>query len=140
MFDEIVISGIAGRYPASDTIDDLRNNLFDNKDLVIEDQTRWPTGLYNLPRRQGNISDINRFDAQFFGIHGKQVNAMDPQIRILLEKTYEAVLDSGQILQRLTAEFTTTNINVYTKLYVISTWVYIKTQTLCLIPHGELFQ
>ena len=92
---DIVISGIAGRYPGSDSIDQLRDNLFDKKDLITEDESRWPSGLYGLPKREGKISNINKFDAQFFGIHGKQVNGMDAQQRILLEKTYEAIMDSG---------------------------------------------
>ena len=95
MYEKIVISGIAGRYPGSDSIDQLRDNLFDNKDLITEDDSRWPPGLYGLPKRHGKVSNINKFDAQFFGIHGKQVNAMDSQLRILLEKTYEAIMDSG---------------------------------------------
>ena len=95
MFFDIVISGIAGRYPGSDSIDQLRDNLYDNRDLITEDESRWPPGLYGLPKRQGKVSDINKFDAQFFGIHGKQVNRMDAQQRILLEKTYEAIMDSG---------------------------------------------
>ena len=40
-------------------------------------------------------SDIYKFDAQFFGVNAKQVEGMDCRIRILLEKTYEAILDSG---------------------------------------------
>ena len=92
---DIVISGIAGRYPGSHSLDELRDNLFLNKDLVTEDQSRWPSGLYGVPKRAAKISDVNKFDAQFFGVHGIQVNHMDPQIRILLEKAYEAILDSG---------------------------------------------
>lgn len=95
MSEDIVISGIAGRYPGCDSIDELRDKLFNNKDLITEDESRWPPGLYGLPRRHGKLSNIDKFDAQFFGIHGKQVNAMDPQLRVLLETTYEAILDSG---------------------------------------------
>ena len=95
MSNDIVISGIAGRYPGSDSIDQLRDNLFANKDLVIDDNQRWPSDLSGVRNSRGTLRNIDRFDAQFFGINGKQVNAMDPQLRILLEVAFEAVLDSG---------------------------------------------
>jgi len=48
-----------------------------------------------MPRRCGKLKDLTKFDASFFGVHPKQANAMDPQLRMLLEVTYEALLDSG---------------------------------------------
>ena len=44
----------------------------------------------------GKLRDPSRFDAEFFGIHGKQANSMDPQGRLLLETTYEAIIDAGK--------------------------------------------
>ena len=41
---EVVISGIAGRYPESDNVDELRDNLFNNVDMVTCDDRRWPPG------------------------------------------------------------------------------------------------
>lgn len=52
-------------------------------------------GLYGLPRRMGKLKDLSRFDASFFGVHSKQANTMDPQLRMLLEVTYEAIVDGG---------------------------------------------
>ena len=95
MNDDIVISGVAGRFPESDNIDELRDNLFKNVDMITEDERRWPLGLYGLPTRSGKIKDLSKFDAQFFGVHGKQANLMDPQARLLLELTYEAMVDAG---------------------------------------------
>ena len=85
MKDDIVISGISGRFPESDNIDELRDNLYNNVDMVTEDERRWPFGLYGLPTRGGKIKDSTKFDAQFFEVHGKQANLMDPQGRLLLE-------------------------------------------------------
>jgi len=93
--EEIVISGISGRFPESDNLDELAKNLFDNVDMITEDDRRWPRGLYGLPTRAGKIKDLSKFDAQFFGVHGKQANLMDPQARLLLELTYEAMVDAG---------------------------------------------
>ena len=52
-------------------------------------------GLFGLPRRCGKIKDLTKFDASFFGVHPKLANVMDPQLRILLEVTYEALVDAG---------------------------------------------
>lgn len=42
--DEIVISGISGRFPESNSIAEFRENLFAGKDLVTDDERRWPNG------------------------------------------------------------------------------------------------
>jgi len=41
--EEIVISGIAGRFPHSDNMNQLKEKLFDKIDLV-RDQNRWQIG------------------------------------------------------------------------------------------------
>lgn len=74
--EDIVISGISGRFPESDNLDELTKNLFENIDMITEDERRWPKGLYGLPSRAGKIKDLSKFDAQFFGVHGKQANLM----------------------------------------------------------------
>ena len=43
--DDIVISGIAGRFPESDNIDQLAENLLNNVDMVTCDDRRWPLGI-----------------------------------------------------------------------------------------------
>jgi fatty acid synthase len=53
-------------------------------------------GYHGLPKRGGKLKDISKFDAAFFGVHGKQANGMDPQLRLLLEVTYEALIDAGE--------------------------------------------
>ena len=42
--EAIVISGIAGRFPHSDNMDQLRENLFNKIDLVKADHNRWKMG------------------------------------------------------------------------------------------------
>lgn len=42
--------------------------------------------------------DISKFDAAFFGVPPKLVDNMDPQLRIMLELTHEALIDSGNYL------------------------------------------
>lgn len=42
--NEIVISGIAGKYPDSDNLEELKQNLFNKVDLISDDDRRWSTG------------------------------------------------------------------------------------------------
>jgi len=42
--DEIVISGISGRFPESNSIAEFKENLFAGVDLVTDDERRWPSG------------------------------------------------------------------------------------------------
>jgi fatty acid synthase, animal type len=94
-YEDIVISGMSGRFPESDNIEEFADNLYNGVDMVNETEKRWPSGLYGLPSRNGTLKDISRFDSEVFGIHAKQVENMDPQSRLLLEVTYEAICDSG---------------------------------------------
>uniref|UniRef100_A0A224X4N0 Fatty acid synthase n=1 Tax=Panstrongylus lignarius TaxID=156445 RepID=A0A224X4N0_9HEMI len=93
--EDIVISGISGRFPESANMEEFRKNLMEGIDMVTDDERRWPAGLNGLPRRTGKIKDLSKFDASFFGVHAKQAEVMDPQLRMLLEATYEALIDAG---------------------------------------------
>ncbi|CAN9508637.1 unnamed protein product [Ophioblennius macclurei] len=93
--EDIVIAGISGRLPESDNLQEFWENLINGVDMVTEDDRRWKPGLYGLPRRNGKLKDISHFDAAFFGVHPKQANTMDPQLRLMLETTYEAIVDGG---------------------------------------------
>ena len=55
-------------------------------------------GSHGLPAESGILMDISKFDAAFFGVPPKLVDNMDPQLRIMLELTHEALVDSGIIL------------------------------------------
>ncbi|XP_041363356.1 fatty acid synthase-like [Gigantopelta aegis] len=93
--EDIVISGISCRLPESDNMEEFREHLVLSEDMVTEDNRRWEPGYLGLPSRNGKLKDISKFDAQFFGVHPKQADSMDPQLRILLEVAYEAIVDSG---------------------------------------------
>ncbi|XP_050064418.1 fatty acid synthase-like [Aphis gossypii] len=93
--NEIVISGISGRFPECNSTEEFKQKLYNNADLLTIDNRRWSPGMYGVPARTGKLKEISKFDAEFFGIHSKLANAMDVQLRILLEVTHEAILDAG---------------------------------------------
>ncbi|EDW67835.2 fatty acid synthase [Drosophila virilis] len=93
--DEIVISGMAGKFPNSKNITEYEYNLYNKIDMVDDDERRWRHFNPEIPKRSGKISNLEKFDATFFGVHFKQAHTMDPQTRILIETAYEAVIDAG---------------------------------------------
>lgn len=95
MSDDIVVAGLACRLPESNNADEFWSHLINKEDMITDDDRRWPPGLHGLPTRSGKLKDIKSFDATFFSVHAKQANKMDPQLRILLELTYESLIDAG---------------------------------------------
>uniref|UniRef100_A0A1W7RAJ9 Fatty acid synthase n=1 Tax=Hadrurus spadix TaxID=141984 RepID=A0A1W7RAJ9_9SCOR len=93
--ENIVITGLSGKFPESDNVNELWDNLMNKVDMVTDDERRWQRGLFGLPSRMGKLNDLSKFDSTFFGVHPKQAHYMDPQLRILLETTYEAIVDAG---------------------------------------------
>jgi len=93
--EEIVITGISGRLPESNNMEEFKSNLLNGVDMITDDGRRWTPGLYGLPERAGKVKDLDKFDAEFFGVDTKEANLMDPQLRMMLELTYEAIIDAG---------------------------------------------
>ncbi|TGZ54716.1 Fatty acid synthase [Temnothorax longispinosus] len=92
--EEIVISGIAGRFPNSDNLKELQENLFNKVDLGSSDHGRW-NNTYNMPHRIGKVNNIEKFDSEFFNIPAMEADIMDPMSRMLFEHAYEAIIDAG---------------------------------------------
>ncbi|XP_030762870.1 fatty acid synthase-like [Sitophilus oryzae] len=93
--EEIVISGIAGRYPECDSFDEFKEALFSGKDLITEDSRRFKPGSLGTPKRLGKINNVEKFDASFFGCGAKVANYIDPRHRIMFETVFETIVDSG---------------------------------------------
>ncbi|RWS05694.1 hypothetical protein B4U79_13263 [Dinothrombium tinctorium] len=95
MDDDIVISGIAGRYPESDDIYEFWEKLVNGVELNSSDARRWPVGYLGLPPYSGKIKSIEKIDADFFKLGRKEADFTDPQIRLLYEVVYETIWDAG---------------------------------------------
>ncbi|KAK2057820.1 beta-ketoacyl synthase domain-containing protein [Colletotrichum caudatum] len=64
-------------------------------------------GLYFLDQ------DIAAFDARFFNIHPHEAHCLDPQQRILLETTYEALENAGQTIESIKGSDTSVHVGAY---------------------------
>lgn len=104
--EPIAITGMACRFPGAPSLDSFWKLLSEARDGIGETPVdRWDSealfdedpkapGKTNA-RMGGFIVGIDRFDAGFFGITRREATQMDPQQRILLELTYEALEDAG---------------------------------------------
>ena len=45
--NDIVITGMGGRFPESANVDEYCKNLFDGVDMVTDREDRWPRGEYH---------------------------------------------------------------------------------------------
>lgn len=93
--EDVVITGFSAYFPQADHLKEFKEKLYGGVDMVTDDESRWPRGVLGLPERHGKIRDLSHFDAQFFGVHPKQAHVMDPQLRLFLETSYEAIVDAG---------------------------------------------
>uniref|UniRef100_A0A1A9UN58 Fatty acid synthase n=1 Tax=Glossina austeni TaxID=7395 RepID=A0A1A9UN58_GLOAU len=69
--------------------------MFLKIDMIDDDERRWRHFHPEIPKRNGKIDGLEKFDAAFFGVHHKQSHAMDPQARMLIEVAYESIIDAG---------------------------------------------
>ncbi|MGQ7947206.1 amino acid adenylation domain-containing protein [Flavobacterium sp. WC2509] len=102
---DIAIIGMAGRFPGSDTIDELWENLRDGKETISfftkeELDSSLPESLRKDPLyigARGLLPIAKTFDPGFFGLNPQLAATMDPQIRVFLEIAWEALEQSGHL-------------------------------------------
>lgn len=92
---DVVVSGISGRFPNADNMHELSYNLYNRVDMVDESETRWKHFNDTIPKRSGKVRNVDKFDSSCFYFSQRQANACDPQVRMLSEHCYEAIMDAG---------------------------------------------
>lgn len=90
--ETIAITGIAGTFPASSNFDELKYNLYNKVDMVASEVKPLHP---DIPKRCGRLPTRQKFDAEFFKIDDIEAHSMDPALRMVLEKSFEAILDAG---------------------------------------------
>ena len=73
---------------------EFRENLLAGVELTTDGSQRWKNEAH--PKRFGLLTCLDKFDANFFNMTPNQANVQDPQIRLLLEVVYEAMVDAGK--------------------------------------------
>lgn len=105
--NEIAIIGIGCRYPGGvKNLDDLWELIANGIDATTDvPKDRWDIGSFYHPDKSipgktynfhgGFLDNIDTFDAGFFNISPREAAYLDPQQRILLETSWDAMEDAG---------------------------------------------
>ena len=102
--DGIAIVGMACRFPGAADLSAFWRQLEAGEDAVTDgrrDSGSWkgvngdPAAEDTIYRRGAFVEGIDRFDARFFGIMPIEARMMDPQQRMLLETSWQALEDAG---------------------------------------------
>ncbi len=110
--EPIAIIGMGCRLPGAPDIRAFWRMLVEGRDGIREvPPRRWNADAFYDPRpstpgkmitrRGGFVDDLDRFDAYFFGIPPRQAIRTDPQQRMLLEVSWEAMENAGLRLEQL---------------------------------------
>ena len=105
MAKRVAVIGLSFRFPST-TTDNYWSALLDGRDLITQvAEDRWCRDAYLHPAKDhpgssytfaaGSIGDVSGFDADFFGISPREAAFMDPQQRVLLEMSWEAMEQAG---------------------------------------------
>ena len=124
--DDIAIIGMAGRFPGSPNLARFWENLQAGNHLIQRiPQARWdgqkqarrqnehPTDAQTSLYHAGLIDDVLGFDAKLFGISPREVEAMDPHQRVLLEVVWATLEHAGYAPSALSG----TNTGVFIAMY-----------------------
>ncbi|UUZ86380.1 type I polyketide synthase [Paenibacillus sp. P26] len=112
MNHDIAIIGMACRFPGARNYEEFWENLKEGRSSIQEiPKDRWDWKAYwGDPQKERNksnskwggfIDDVDAFDPGFFGLSAREVEATDPQQRIMLELTWSCLEDAGVRPSRL---------------------------------------
>jgi acyl transferase domain-containing protein/NAD(P)-dependent dehydrogenase (short-subunit alcohol dehydrogenase family) len=106
--DDIAVIGVAGRFPGASELDAFWELLAEGRSGVTEiPPDRWDWRAYfdpepGRPQRSysrwgGFLTDVDRFDAAYFGILPSVAKDMDPQERLFLETSWQLLGQAGYL-------------------------------------------
>ena len=102
----IAIIGMGCRFPSASNLNEFWQVNRDGIDTITEASNDRPIKITGWG---GFLKGIDQFDAAFFGISPEEAIKIDPQHRLLLEVTWEALENAGQI----PANLASTNTGVF---------------------------
>ncbi|MEA2604979.1 MAG: hypothetical protein QOF89_5971 [Acidobacteriota bacterium] len=100
----IAIVGMAGRFPGAKGVEELWRNVaagregitfFTAEELLAAGVDPAMVENPSYVRAKGILGDVDLFDASFFGLNPREVELMDPQHRLFLECSWEALENAG---------------------------------------------
>jgi phthiocerol/phenolphthiocerol synthesis type-I polyketide synthase E len=122
---DVAIIGMGVRFPGAGSVAEFWHNLvngvhalrpFTEAELEASGVSASARAKPNYVKAGYPLADIELFDADFFGFTPRDAQIMDPQQRILLECTWEAIEDAGYKVSELhegTGVFAGTFVSTY---------------------------
>ena len=106
---DLAIIGMAGRFPGARDVDEFWDRVVAGEDCLTDLTERALTDAgvsaetlasETYVRRNGIVDGIDQFDPAFFGVSPREAAIMDPQHRLLLECSWEALESAGYVPER----------------------------------------
>ncbi len=128
--EPIAVTGMGCRFPGGAIgTSAFWELLSEGRDAITEvPPERWDwTAYYNADPQQpgkmnarwgGFLPQVEKFDAEFFGIAPREAIYMDPQQRLVLEVAWEALEDAGLPLEKLKGSRTGVFLGIYNSDYL----------------------
>ena len=111
----IAVIGMGGRYPDANDLDQFWHNLSDGKNS-IKSGPDWQARFVDKNTQQhmgGFVEDVDKFDSLFFSISPREAEKMDPQERLMLEVSWQALEDAGYYPDSISTEKGGHNVGVF---------------------------
>ncbi|MEQ6103289.1 SDR family NAD(P)-dependent oxidoreductase [Staphylococcus saccharolyticus] len=121
--EDIAIVGIACKFANAENQQEFWNNLLEGREFKRGFQERRLNYIKNISssplftqflgsiplkgeelndiRPSGYLSDIDKFDPEFFNISPSEARAIDPDQRVMLENVQDALIDAGYTREKL---------------------------------------
>lgn len=103
--EKIAVIGISCRYPGADSMEEYWQNLLAGRDTIrhfTDDELKsYEIDYENLKNNpdyvpaRGILNDVDKFDAEFFGMTPHEAEFTDPQHRVWLETSWSALEDAN---------------------------------------------
>ncbi|BAQ66805.1 type I polyketide synthase [Geminocystis sp. NIES-3709] len=125
--EKIAIVGMACRFPQANNCDEFWQLLQEGKSAIgLRGGTARSSNRVNIDYVGGYIDNYDQFDPQFFDISLREAVNIDPQQRILLQVTHEALENANISLDMLSGSNTGVFIGIsssdYAQLQVKNGW------------------
>jgi acyl transferase domain-containing protein len=103
LIEGVAIIGMAGRFPGARDVAEFWKNQLEGIESISHfrvEELEVPGAAElakdpNYIRARSILADPDLFDAEFFGIHPREAELMDPQHRLFLETCWQALEDGG---------------------------------------------
>jgi amino acid adenylation domain-containing protein len=101
---EIAIVGLAGRFPGARDVDEFWQNLlagvdsivrYSDEDLAAAGVSQETLGSPSYVKAGTHLEGIDQLDAELFGLTPREAETIDPQHRLFLECSWEALESAG---------------------------------------------